>query len=233
MPDDIYIILITALLPLTACMLVLQVDPYHALVIRGILGAVAALVYALFGAADVALTEALVGTMLSITLYAVAVRSSLSMRLGVLEQESMTLPKAGVTNGVTNTDAAPVAIADSPPERSPSSEHLLLALQTLLSNYHMRLELVPYPNLQALQTALISKEVHTTCVVSTSGTTGERSQSHFSDEHSRYHLQTRVHRLYEIMQSGLPSTVAHLSYVESVSPTAHSSISIDPHEVKS
>ncbi|NER82202.1 MAG: DUF4040 domain-containing protein, partial [Leptolyngbya sp. SIO1D8] len=59
MADDLYIVAITALLPLTAGISVLQVNPYHALVIRGILGAVAALVYALFGAADVALTEAL------------------------------------------------------------------------------------------------------------------------------------------------------------------------------
>ncbi|MEM1280729.1 MAG: hydrogenase subunit MbhD domain-containing protein, partial [Cyanobacteria bacterium P01_H01_bin.152] len=83
--ENLDVVAITALLPLTACMLVTQVNPYHALIIRGIVGAVAALVYALFGASDVALTEALVGTMLSITLYAIAVRSSMSLRLGILE----------------------------------------------------------------------------------------------------------------------------------------------------
>jgi uncharacterized MnhB-related membrane protein len=62
--NDSYVYIIVALLPLAASMVVLQVNPYHALVIRGILGAVAALVYAVLGAADVALTEALVGTML-------------------------------------------------------------------------------------------------------------------------------------------------------------------------
>ncbi len=82
---DHYIDIIIGLLPLTALMLVFQVDPYHALVIRAILGAVAALVYAVLGAADVALTEALVGTMLAVTLYVVAVRSSLVMRLGFVE----------------------------------------------------------------------------------------------------------------------------------------------------
>ncbi|MGB3671352.1 MAG: hydrogenase subunit MbhD domain-containing protein, partial [Phormidesmis sp.] len=84
---DFYMVAITALLPLTAILLVLQVNPYQALVIRGILGAIAALVYALFGAADVALTEALVGTMLSITLYAVAVRSSMVMQIGAIATE--------------------------------------------------------------------------------------------------------------------------------------------------
>ena len=74
--DSGYIAFIVLLLPLSAGLLVSQSNPFHALVIRGILGAVAALVYAVLGAADVALTEALVGTMLSTTLYAVAVRSS-------------------------------------------------------------------------------------------------------------------------------------------------------------
>ena len=83
--NDSYVYVIVALLPLAAFMLTVQVNPYNALVIRGILGAVAALVYAVLGAADVALTEALVGTMLAITLYAVAVRSSLVMRIGVLK----------------------------------------------------------------------------------------------------------------------------------------------------
>jgi putative multicomponent Na+:H+ antiporter subunit B len=77
------ILVLTALLPLSAGLLVVQTNPYRALVVRGILGSVAALVYALLGAADVALTEALVGTLLAVILYAVAVRSSLVVRLGV------------------------------------------------------------------------------------------------------------------------------------------------------
>lgn len=80
---------ITALLPLTALLLVAQSNPYQTLVLRGILGAVAALVYALLGAADVALTEALVGTLLSTTLYAVALRSSMVLRLGCHDPAAM------------------------------------------------------------------------------------------------------------------------------------------------
>ncbi len=84
MAEDWIGVALIAFLPVTALMLVVQVQPYHALVLRGVLGAVAVLVYVWCGAADVALTEALVGTLLSVTLYAVAVRSSLTMRLGVL-----------------------------------------------------------------------------------------------------------------------------------------------------
>jgi putative multicomponent Na+:H+ antiporter subunit B len=82
--NDLYLLLpVTALLPLTAVLLVSQADPYQVLILRGVLGVVAALVYALLGAADVALTEAMVGTLLSTTLYAVALRSSMVLRLAV------------------------------------------------------------------------------------------------------------------------------------------------------
>lgn len=76
---------IAALLPLTAILMVLQRNPYQTLVLRGIIGAIATLLYALLGAADVALTEALVGTLLSTTLYAIALRSSMVFRLALPE----------------------------------------------------------------------------------------------------------------------------------------------------
>lgn len=72
---------ITVLFPLTAILLVTQRNPYQTLVLRGILGSVATLLYALLGAPDVALTEALVGTLLSTTLYAIALRSAMALRV--------------------------------------------------------------------------------------------------------------------------------------------------------
>ncbi len=180
--DNFYVIAITLLLPLTATMLVAQVNPYHALVIRGILGAIAALVYALFGAADVALTEALVGTMLSITLYAVAVRSSMSMRVGILTDDA---------GDITTHSAHPL----------PS------ALRKPLSQYHLRLEWVPYPDLDALKTALTTKEIHTTCLLAQPGAA------------PRYQLQTRLQRLYDLIAADLPPELACLSYVKVEEPT--------------
>jgi putative multicomponent Na+:H+ antiporter subunit B len=134
--NDTYFYVITALLPLSACLTVLQVNPYHALVIRGILGAVAALVYAMFGAADVALTEALVGTMLAITLYGVAVRSSMVMRLGMIENETK------------NKD---------------DFKQLIDHLRNILNQYHLRLELVSYQDKKDLEQALHNQELHGTC----------------------------------------------------------------------
>lgn len=187
MRPDSYVMAITALLPLTAFMLVSQKNPYHALVIRGILGAVAALVYALFGAADVALTEALVGTMLSITLYAVAVRSSLSLRLGVLEIEYDRILKS--------------------PGKLPKE------LQPLLKQYHLRLEPLPYPSRQALQAALVQKEIHAAVVVANSST----NHASLSAELPQLRLLSRVQRLYTLMQGALSPELVEVAYF---SPTA-------------
>lgn len=165
MIEDTYTVAILVLLPLTAGMLVSQVNPYHALVIRGILGAVAALVYALFGAADVALTEALVGTMLSITLYAVAVRSSMSMRLGIME--------------TTSTDV-------------PSLDTFLSSLREHLKDNHLRLELVPFSQASALQTALANKEIHAAFM-------GPDFKLSESPTTSPWCLHIRVRRLYEML----------------------------------
>lgn len=94
--EQSYLLAIVALMPMVGGLLVFQTSPYQALILRGILGAIAALVYALFGAADVALTEALVGTMLSMTLYIVAIFSSQKS-----EQESgQPLPSNTMNNTV-------------------------------------------------------------------------------------------------------------------------------------
>jgi putative multicomponent Na+:H+ antiporter subunit B len=78
-------IFIAALLPLTAVFAVVQTRPWFALLSRGMMGVVAVLFYAVMGAPDVALTEALVGTLLTVILFAIAVRSSLAVRVGILD----------------------------------------------------------------------------------------------------------------------------------------------------
>ncbi len=185
--NDSYIYVIIALLPLAACMLVFQVNPYHALVIRGILGAIAAMVYAVLGAPDVALTEALVGTMLAITLYAIAVRSCLVMRLGLVKDEANDESHFG---------------------------QLMDDLRTIFRKRQMRLELVPYPNTQALERALMDKEVHATCVRREHADPDEATSE---DKKQFYHTAIRVKRIYEIMQTELTSPATILSYVSTPS----------------
>jgi putative multicomponent Na+:H+ antiporter subunit B len=194
---DSYIYMITALLPLAAAMLVFQVNPYHALVIRGVLGAIAALVYTVLGAPDVALTEALVGTLLAITLYAVAVRSSLVFRLGVL--------KAEVNEAKDATDAA-----DALP-----LQQFLNSLNEVFSEYHLRVELVPYFDREELHRALMEKEVHATCERG-SGVEERAAISQTSPvSHTPpYRTITRLRRLYDIMNGEFLSPITQLSYID-------------------
>lgn len=188
--NDTYIYVITALLPLAACMVVTQVNPYNALIIRGILGAVAAMLYAILGAPDVALTEALVGTMLAITLYAVAVRSSLVMRLGVLKDELPT---------------------DDKPSSASHFDQLLDELRRIFRKRQMRLEVVAYPDTQALHQALMDKEVHATCVPPE-----QVDPQATSEDEKSYHTAIRVKRIYEIMQSELALPSTSLTYVNTI-----------------
>jgi putative multicomponent Na+:H+ antiporter subunit B len=187
MLENLDVVAIAALLPLTACMLVTQVNPYHALIIRGILGAVAALVYALFGAADVALTEALVGTMLSITLYAIAVRSSMSLRLGTL-----------ATTDPNLDEAIPVAL----------SQQLFPALRQAIKKHHLRLEVLPYASPQALQFALENKEIHAVCVA----TEQLAMATPTGDVAAPYLLNVRIPRLYEILAAALSPEIAAVNF---------------------
>jgi putative multicomponent Na+:H+ antiporter subunit B len=220
--------LIIILLPLVAGLLVCQVNPYKALIIRGILGAIAALVYAILGAADVALTEALVGTMLAITLYAVAVRSSLVMRLGVLEP--------------SEKQAAELPQADDQP--------LMDDLRTSLKPYQMRLERIPYPDRQAMEQALVDQDVHAICyslephtlaIASPPGRAfdaeekGDAEDQADSDrgrsllEHPQFQLDIRIPRLYDILSTSLETpavTVASTSLEDT--PPAHQS----PHRTR-
>ncbi|WP_414582292.1 DUF4040 domain-containing protein [Scytonema sp. PCC 10023] len=200
--NDSYIYVITALLPLSALMLLLQTNPYHALVIQGIQGAVATLVFAVLGAADVALTQALMGTLLAITLYAIAVRSSLVMRLGVLE------------DGASETDdeslAAGQAVRVATSQKCDHLEQLMNDLRTIFHKHYMRVEVVPYTNTQALHRALMDKEVHAACA---RREYDNQDPVASEDEQQPYHTTTRVRRLYDIMRTELSSPATSLTYV--------------------
>ncbi|MGK7936538.1 MAG: DUF4040 domain-containing protein [Xenococcaceae cyanobacterium] len=195
---DSYLYVIPVLLPLAACMVLFQVNPYHALVIRGVLGAIAAMIYAIWGAADVALTEALVGTMLAITLYAIAVRSSMVMRVGVLSEELQEVDENILQeNKLQNIFG-----------------QLLTDLQKVFRNYYMRIELIFYKDIQELDRALKDKEIHTSCI--------RRSPLEQDDQDDKetkpYQTKTRVKRLYNIMKNELSSSETTLTYVSEPKP---------------
>lgn len=193
---DFYIYAIVALLPLSACMLVMQSNPFHALIIRGILGAVAALVYALWGAADVALTEALMGTLLGITLYAVAVRSSMVMRMGFVQGEC--------------------------PEGEQPKGKLIDDLRDIFAKRYMRLELVPYADEEVLNQALTDKEIHSIYVKPKPVDHSDRTFTTTLEKVTTYQTTTRIKRLYEIMKEELPSETKVTYFNPLISPLSSS-----------
>ena len=151
--NDIYIYIIVALLPLSSVMLMFEVNPYNALVIRGILGAIAVLVYVVLGAADVALTEALMGTMLAVSLYIIAVRSSLVVRIGIL-------------NTVDE-------------ENDQSFIDLTKHIQDAIKQYYLRLELVHFTSQAELEKALQEKELHGICLENSDRQSDNDSQNKY------------------------------------------------------
>ncbi|MGK7898001.1 MAG: DUF4040 domain-containing protein [Xenococcus sp. (in: cyanobacteria)] len=208
---DKYIYVIVALLPKTSAILLFETNPYNALILRGILGGVAALVYAVLGAADVSLTEALVGTMLAVTLYVIAVRSSLVMRLGIIAEKSNVDLDLELVNTTANqeipekdnsTATDKVTYNNLKKHQDNYQEELLANLRKVIKNYHLRLELVEYANSQVLEEALITKEVHAIC-----------SKLTESDNQPSYLTKIRVHRLFEILQTELTSSETSIKYI--------------------
>jgi putative multicomponent Na+:H+ antiporter subunit B len=198
------------------------------------LGAIAATVDAVLGAADVALTEALMGTMLAITLYAVAVRSSLVMRLGILEAGM----EQAISEEMLEKILQPKVMAElsgnprgNIPENAANFDvifpKLIDEMRTVFNKYYLRLELVPFNNIPALQRALLEKEIHAICVPSIydQETTSlllmdqpdqlgqQNSQSITIAGQPAYQTQTRIPRLYEIMKNELASPLTALTYV--------------------
>jgi putative multicomponent Na+:H+ antiporter subunit B len=172
--NNSYLIVIIALLPIAAGMLLIQANPFHALVIRGVLGALAALIEAILGAADVALTEALVGTLLAITLYAIAVRSSMVMRLAILEEN------------LTEVDE--------------EFKQFMKKLRQILDKHYLRLEFVPYNNIESLKEAFTTQEVH-----------GFYSLNSDQDQ-----ITIRIKRLYDLVEREWRDNKTQLVYQNSV-----------------
>jgi putative multicomponent Na+:H+ antiporter subunit B len=86
----------------------------------------------------------------------------------------------------------------------------------------MRLELVPYPSHHALQTALITKDVHAICMI----------QQQPLNMQPSCHIQTRIQRLYQIMQTmqtDLSPTLASLVHVTFMDLNLSTTNPIDAH----
>ena len=73
------------ILPVLGLLLIRTESPIRGLIYRSFLGSIAALIYAAVGAPDVALTEVLVGTLLSAILYIITIRACYTILIVVPE----------------------------------------------------------------------------------------------------------------------------------------------------
>ena len=72
---ELVLLPIELILPVLGVLLIRTESPIRGLIYRSFLGSIAALIYAVVGAPDVALTEVLVGTLLSAILYIITIRA--------------------------------------------------------------------------------------------------------------------------------------------------------------
>lgn len=72
---ELLLLPIELILPVLGVLLIRTESPIRGLIYRSFLGSIAALIYAVIGAPDVALTEVLVGTLLSAILYIITIRA--------------------------------------------------------------------------------------------------------------------------------------------------------------
>tara|TARA_B100001063_G_scaffold242777_1_gene272113 strand:- start:428 stop:1006 length:579 start_codon:yes stop_codon:yes gene_type:complete len=72
---EVLLLPIELILPVLGLLLIRTESPIRGLIYRSFLGSIAALIYASVGAPDVALTEVLVGTLLSAILYIITIRA--------------------------------------------------------------------------------------------------------------------------------------------------------------
>jgi putative multicomponent Na+:H+ antiporter subunit B len=77
---------IELILPVLGLLLIRTESPIRGLIYRSFLGSIAALIYAAVGAPDVALTEVLVGTLLSAILYIITIRACYTVLIVVPEK---------------------------------------------------------------------------------------------------------------------------------------------------
>ena len=82
---ELLLLPIELILPVLGLLLIRTESPIRGLIYRSFLGSIAALIYASVGAPDVALTEVLVGTLLSAILYIITIRACYTVLIVVPE----------------------------------------------------------------------------------------------------------------------------------------------------
>lgn len=90
--SELLLLPIELILPVLGVLLIRTESPIRGLIYRSFLGSIAAVIYASVGAPDVALTEVLVGTLLSAILYIITIRACYTVLIVIPEDFTISEP---------------------------------------------------------------------------------------------------------------------------------------------
>ena len=136
----LFLLPIELVLPILGVLLIRTQSPIRGLIYRSFLGSIAAMIYAIFGAPDVALTEVLVGTLLSSILYIITIRACYS--IVILVPNDYEVPSTLMDNLKSLFKELKMNIVLQPTDLDHNNEDykLLFASETLAGSPHAILD---------------------------------------------------------------------------------------------
>ena len=137
---SLFLLPVELVLPILGVLLIRTQSPIRGLIYRSFLGSLAALLYAIFGAPDVALTEVLVGTLLSSILYIITIRACYSAVIVV--SEDVEIPQAIMDHLKSMFSELKMNVVLQPSKINHSKEDYtsLFSLKTLAGSPHAILD---------------------------------------------------------------------------------------------
>ena len=137
---SLFLLPVELILPILGVLLIRTKSPIRGLIYRSFLGSIAALLYAVCGAPDVALTEVLVGTLLSSILYIITIRACYS--IVIIVPNDANIPPELIDNLKSMFDELKMNVVLEPLKLNHSKEdhHILFASKTLAGSPHAILD---------------------------------------------------------------------------------------------
>ena len=130
---SLFLLPVELILPILGVLLIRTKSPIRGLIYRSFLGSIAALLYAVCGAPDVALTEVLVGTLLSSILYIITIRACYS--IVIIVPNEVNIPKELINNLKSMFNELKMNVVFEPSNLSHSKEdyQILFSSKMLIS----------------------------------------------------------------------------------------------------
>ena len=140
MTGSLLLLPIELILPVLGVLLIKTQSPIRGLIYRSFLGSIAALIYAAVGAPDVALTEVLVGTLLSAILYVITIRACYTVLIIYPENFEITELLCEEITGIFNELHLQVKYLRKDFEKKSTSYDEILSETTLSGSPHAVLD---------------------------------------------------------------------------------------------